>query len=151
MLVFNGGKMQDNNSNPTQKKDYVFGGIQEYDLEKIEEEVLKESVYLDVFAGSDIGFKENCTKLNSSEIFNKMSQLNSYSFNYKSTEFPEYNFANGLQFGVMAQELETVFPELIKVDEAGKKLVNYTQLIPLMLETIKHLSERVASLESKIN
>lgn len=140
--------MQDNNSNKTQKKEYIFGGVQEFDLEKIEEEVLKESVYLDVFAGSDLNFKENCIKLNGPEVCNKISKLNSYSFNYKTSEFTEYNFSEGTHFGVMAQELEEVFPELVKIDKNGKKLVNYTQLIPLMLETIKHLSERVTKLES---
>jgi len=54
----NSGK--DTNSS---KKEYDFGGIQEYSLEKIEDEILNESLYLDVFAGSDIAFKENINYL----------------------------------------------------------------------------------------
>jgi hypothetical protein len=144
--------MQDNNSNESAaKKEYIFGEIKEYDLEKIEQEVLKESVYLDVFAGSDLNFKENCKELNSEEVFNKLSKLNTYSFTYKTNEFPEYNFNQGGQFGVMAQEIESVFPEVVKTDVNGNKLVNYTQMIPLMLETIKHLNNRLNELEKKIN
>jgi hypothetical protein len=143
--------MQDNNSNEAaKKKEYVFGEVKEYDLEKIEQEVLKESVYLDVFAGSDLNFKENCTVLSSEEVFNKLSTLNSYSFNYKTNEFPDYNFASGKQFGLMAQEIETVFPEVVKVDGNGNKMVNYTQMIPLMMETIKHLNNRINELEKKV-
>ena len=37
---------------------YFFGGITEYRLEDIEAEVLNDNVYLDVFAGSDVRFKE---------------------------------------------------------------------------------------------
>lgn len=141
--------MQDNNSQDSKKKDYVFGEIKEYDLEKIEQEVLKESVYLDVFAGSDLNFKENCNQLDSSTVLQKMNQLTSYSYNYRINEFPNYDFAEGKQFGVMAQDLEQIFPELVKTDLNGKKHVNYTQMIPLMLEAIKNLSKRVEELESK--
>jgi hypothetical protein len=146
-----GGAMQENNTNKTEKKKYVFGEIKEYDLEKIEQEVLKESVYLDVFAGSDLNFKSNCVKLNGDEVSTRINQINTYSFNYKTSEFPDYHFSEGAQFGVMAQDLEKIFPELVKVDNNGNRLVNYTQMIPLMLESLKYLSNRVTELESKIN
>ena len=142
--------MEDNNSkDQSKKKEYVFGEIKEYDLEKIEQEVLKESVYLDVFAGSDVAFKENCKKLDAREVSQKLTSLDVYSFNYKTSEYPEYHFAAGEQFGLMAQELELVFPELVKKDDSGNRLVNYTQVIPLMLQAVKHLSDRVEKLEEK--
>lgn len=144
--------MQNGNSNDSsKKKEYVFGEIKEYDLEKIEQEVLKESVYLDVFAGSDLVFKENCKILNPGEISNKLQTVNAYSFNYKTNEFPDYQFASGEQFGFMAQELESVFPELVKIDHNGNKMVNYTQVVPLMLQAIKHLSSNIERLEKKVN
>jgi hypothetical protein len=133
------------------KKEYVFGEIKEYDLEKIEAEVLQESVYLDVFAGSDLVFKEDCVKLNSEEVFNKLSSLNTYSFKYKTESFPQHDFPTESQFGFMAQEIETIFPDLVKKDEAGNRFVNYTQVIPLMTETIKHLSCRIDSLEKRLD
>jgi hypothetical protein len=133
------------------KKEYVFGEIKEYDLEKIEAEVLQESVYLDVFAGSDLAFKEDCVKLNSEEVFNKLSSLNTYSFKYKTESFPQHAFPTESQFGFMAQEIETIFPDLVKKDEAGNRFVNYTQVIPLMTETIKHLSGRIDSLEKRLD
>lgn len=144
--------MQDGNSNnDTKKKEYVFGEIKEYDLEKIEQEVLKESVYLDVFAGSDLTFKENCKILDPGVVFDKLKSLNAYSFNYKTDEFPEYGFSKGEQIGFMAQEIEKVFPELVKKDQNGNLLVNYTQAVPLMLQAIKHLTTSVESLEKKVN
>ena len=138
--------MQDNDTK-TSKKEYVFGEIKEYDLEKIESEVLQESVYLDVFAGSVIAFKNDISQINSAEALNKLAQLNAYTFKYKTTEFPEHDFPAGEQIGFMAQEVESQFPQLIKKDVNGNRFVNYVQLVPVMAETIKDLNARVETLE----
>ena len=133
------------------KKEYVFGEIKEFDLEKIETEVLKDSVYLDVFAGSDLAFKEDCAELNPSVTLEKLSQLQAYNFKYKTSEFPEHNFPQGEQFGFMAQDVEKQFPQLIKKDSSGHSFVNYQQMIPIMAETIKNLNERILVLEKSLN
>ena len=133
------------------KKEYVFGEIKEYDLEKIETEVLKDSVYLDVFAGSDLAFKEECTELNSSTTLEKLSHLQAYNFKYKASEFPEHSFPQGEQFGFMAQDVEKQFPQLIKKDSSGHSFVNYQQMIPILAETIKNLNERILILEKSLN
>ena len=57
-------------NNKSGKKDYNFGGIKDCNLEQIENEVLNDSVYLDVFAGSDI--RSYLTKC-SSEILSECS------------------------------------------------------------------------------
>lgn len=145
--------MSDQNSNNgtnAAKKDYYFGGVKVYDLEKIEQEVLQESIYLDVFAGSDQIFKEDCAKLSQEDISSKFSSLQAYSFKYRTDEFPTNNFPEGIQYGFMAQEVENLFPHLVKKDSNGNRYINYTQTIPLMAETIKNLSDRIASLEKKL-
>ena len=53
------------------------------------------------------------------------------------------------QVGVIAQELEQVFPELVSTDAQGYKAVNYAQLTPVLLEAIKELAARNAALEAK--
>jgi hypothetical protein len=143
--------MQENDSTKKPaKKEYSFGEIKEYDLEKIEAEVLQESVYLDVFAGSDIVFKEDCVNLTSQDMMEKMSKLQGYSFKYKNQDFPEHSFPMGTQFGFMAQDVEEQFPELIKKDSNGNRFVNYLQMIPIMAEAIKELSSKVEMLEKKL-
>lgn len=141
--------MEDSNKNKA-LKDYVFGEIKEYDLEKIEAEVLKDSVYLDVFAGSDIAFKNDISALNAQDALSKLSQLQAYNFTYKTSEFPEHNFPQGEQFGFMAQEVEKEFPQLIKKDQEGHSFVNYQQMIPIMAETIKNLNARILILEEQL-
>jgi hypothetical protein len=73
-----------------------------------------------------------------------------------------------LQTGLIAQEVEKIFPELVKTDEEGFKSVNYIGLVPHLIEAIKELKlenqelksdnlktktaveQRVADLEEKI-
>ena len=62
------------------------------------------------------------------------------------------------QYGVIAQEIEEVFPEMISEkalfinsgDDTMYKTVEYTQLIPVMLEAIKELNSKIDMLENKI-
>jgi hypothetical protein len=50
------------------------------------------------------------------------------------------------QIGVVAQDIEQVLPELVKYKD-GYRLVSYDRLVPLLLEAIKHLNEKVERLE----
>ncbi|WP_168196435.1 tail fiber domain-containing protein [Bdellovibrio sp. NC01] len=43
------------------------------------------------------------------------------------------------QYGVIAQEVEAIFPDLVKTDKEGFKSVNYTGLIAPMINAIKEL------------
>ena len=52
--------------------------------------------------------------------------------------------------GVIAQEVEKVFPELVTTDDQGRKKVEYEGLIAPLIEAVKELDERVRSLETEI-
>jgi hypothetical protein len=62
------------------------------------------------------------------------------------------------QFGVIAQDVEQVFPELIKEkaifinygDETVYKTVDYIQLVPIMIEAIKELNIEVERLKKEV-
>jgi hypothetical protein len=62
------------------------------------------------------------------------------------------------QFGVIAQDVELVFPELIKEkalfinqgDETIYKTVDYIQLLPVMIEAIKELNTEVERLKKEL-
>jgi len=53
------------------------------------------------------------------------------------------------QVGVIAQELEEVYPELVHTNDKGYKSVNYSQLTAVLIEAIKTLNAKVESLESE--
>jgi hypothetical protein len=54
----------------------------------------------------------------------------------------------GKDLGVIAQEVEEVFPELVHVDPRGYKTVNYLGLIAPLIEAVKELDARIAALEA---
>jgi hypothetical protein len=53
----------------------------------------------------------------------------------------------GADLGVIAQEVEQVFPELVRTDDQGYKQVNYIGLIAPLIEAVKELDARVQALE----
>ena len=52
--------------------------------------------------------------------------------------------------GVIAQEVEKVFPQLVATDERGIKRVEYEGLIAPLIEAVKELDDRVRTLEAEI-
>ena len=51
------------------------------------------------------------------------------------------------QVGVIAQEVETVLPEVVRGNEAGQLSVAYGNITGLLIEAVKELAARVAELE----
>ena len=92
---------------------------------------------------------------------NKLSLLNGryYTVSAKSkTPDGELKITSRKQYGVMAQDLEKVFPEMISEkavfnnagDDTLYKTVEYTQLVPILLEAINELNAKVKELEEKV-
>ena len=52
--------------------------------------------------------------------------------------------------GVIAQEVEKVFPELVTTDDQGRKKVEYEGLIAPLIEAVKELDARLRSLEEEV-
>ena len=77
---------------------------------------------------SDKSLKKNIKPLESS--LNKILSLSGYSFDWKSD--------NRGDIGVIAQEVEAVFPEIVKTDtHTGFKSVQYENLIAPLIEAVK--------------
>ncbi len=54
----------------------------------------------------------------------------------KTKEFSKNNFMPGRQKGLLAQNVEQVVPEAVN-EKDGYKGVEYTRLVPLLMESIK--------------
>jgi hypothetical protein len=89
---------------------------------------------------SDINLKKDIEVItNANEI---LSQIKGVNFIWKES--------NKSSFGVIAQDVEKVLPELISVrSDTRTKSVNYNGLIGVLIEAVKNLSKRVNELESK--
>ena len=86
---------------------------------------------------SDIAFKKDIEPL--TNVLNKVTQLIGINFTYKNN--------NEKSMGLVAQDVEKVFPELIRGKE-GNKSLNYMGLTGALIEAIKELSAKVEALEA---
>jgi hypothetical protein len=108
-----------------------------------------------VDAPSDIKFKTNLTKINSA--LNIISSVTGYTFNYNNDASKlGFTDTSSVNVGVTAQELELVFPAAVKTrnvpqSEETYKMVQYEQLIPLLIEGIKELKTLVEQQQLQIN
>lgn len=82
----------------------------------------------------------------------KISKLNGVSF-----QWTDKSKGNGTQIGLIAQNVETVFPEAVSEDAEGYKSVAYANLIGPLVESVKELKKenqilkrKIASLEARI-
>lgn len=99
------------------------------------------------FHASDKRFKRNIEAI--SDAMSKISRLNGVSYQFRMNEFKEMNFSEGNQLGLIAQELEKVFPELVKTKPDGYKIVNYDGLIPVLIEGVKEQQQQIDKLENE--
>jgi len=73
----------------------------------------------------------------------KLDDINVVSFEYKGeTEN---------HIGFIAQEIEELYPQLIKKDEHGYLSVKYLEMIPLLIDYNKNLKKKIIDIEEKIN
>lgn len=107
---------------------------------------------------SDRRLKENVRAITGTTASELIYNLNTYSYNYikdNNRLLP----TDTVQYGVMAQDLiELGYEEFISTDSDGVYSVNYTMMIPLMINemqktrrTNQDLEDRVSKLEELVN
>jgi hypothetical protein len=77
--------------------------------------------------------------------------LNGVTYRYDAAAYPEWELSSDPQIGFIAQELEQVYPELVKTRADGFKGVNYAQLVPVLVEAIKEQQTMIAELQDQVN
>jgi hypothetical protein len=83
-------------------------------------------------------------------ILDKVAQLRPVHFNWKDSNPDGYPRFPGRQTGLIAQDVEKVFPELVTRDKNGYRRVDYGQLRYLTLEGVRELKERNDSLHAEV-
>ena len=89
---------------------------------------------------SDINMKTDIQHIE--HALDKVQSLRGVHFRYKDTGRPSV--------GIIAQDLEPVLPDLVKVMQDGTKSVAYNGLIALMIEAIKDQQAQIVSLRDEI-
>jgi hypothetical protein len=97
---------------------------------------------------SDLRVKKNIKPIENA--LDRLMKVKGSSFEFRRDEFDDCHFSEGTQFGLIAQELEPVFPEMVKTEKDGFKSVNYNGMIPILVEAIKEQQRTIENLEVEI-
>ena len=98
------------------------------------------------YSTSDIRLKQEIKPIENP--LEKINSIGGYSFLWNTLKQDIYS---GNDYGVIAQEIEEILPELVDTRENGYKAVKYDKLVSLLIEGIKELSQEVNALKEKIN
>lgn len=97
-------------------------------------------VALSTFASSDERLKDNIKPIKNALV--KINEINPVEFIWKSN--------NKRDFGVIAQEIEKLYPEFVAENLEGYKVVKYNPLIALLIKSIQELQQEVNELKNKL-
>jgi hypothetical protein len=98
------------------------------------------------FSTSDERLKEDIQLI--SNPIEKLTKINGVNFKWKD-EFNKIHGYEGLDVGVIAQEIEAIIPEAIRHNETGYLAVRYEKIIPLLIECVKQLNKEIEILKNK--
>ena len=105
------------------------------------------------YFSSDRRLKENIKVIQSP--LSKITSINGVTFDW-TKEFIEKNggedgyFMRKADVGVIAQEVIEVMPHVVAKKTDGYLAVKYERLVPLLIESIKSLNDKIEKLENKI-
>ncbi len=95
---------------------------------------------------SDIRLKKNI--LNIGSVLDKTLQLRPVNYDWKN---PEWAKSQGKQIGLIAQEVEELFPELVKTDSKGMKSIDYSRLSVVLIQAFKEQQQIITKQSSDLN
>ncbi|MFW5658942.1 MAG: tail fiber domain-containing protein, partial [Bacteroidota bacterium] len=101
-----------------------------------------------MFNTSDARFKTNIASISSATSL--LAAIQPKTFRWNQTDFPERQFDDRLHYGVIAQELEPLLPDLVQTDDKGHKSVNYIELVPILVKGFQEEHARNAELEGQV-
>ncbi len=85
--------------------------------------------------GSDIRMKKDIATISSEDI-NKLTQLEPKKYVYRDDQ------KNRVQYGLIAQDVEKVYPNIVETGANGMKALRYNDLIPMVIGKIKHMENK---------
>ncbi|MBL0328536.1 MAG: tail fiber domain-containing protein [Bacteroidetes bacterium] len=116
---------------------------------------------------SDAMLKTNIKTLNGKDALEKLKLINGVQYDMDVNKYPKYKLDPRHKIGLLAEEVEAAFPELIKqtklhtpnnsrtasdktIESIDIKTVNYMGLIPVLVEAIKEQQRQIEELKNQI-
>ncbi len=116
-------------------------------------ELYAEYAYLwyDPIIISDEGLKINIRDMQ--DVKSKFSMLRPvvYKLNREVVKTDVKTERIGDQYGLIAQDVEKLFPELVTENEKGLKGIRYTELIPVMIKMIQSQQQEIDQLKTQVS
>ncbi|MBC7447278.1 MAG: tail fiber domain-containing protein [Hymenobacteraceae bacterium] len=100
----------------------------------------------DFFNSSDGRFKQNVRPLGGALA--SVLALRGVRYEWNALGQQRGGKAGAGQMGLIAQELEKLYPELVFTDTDGYKAVNYAQLTPVLIEALKEQQVQIEALKA---
>jgi hypothetical protein len=91
---------------------------------------------------SDARLKTNINQLNNA--LSNVMKLRGVSYTWIDLKKTRKN-----QIGVIAQEVEEIYPEFVHTNKDGMKSVNYSQMTAVLIEAVKELNSKITNLENE--
>ncbi len=95
------------------------------------------------FSSSDKRLKENIEEIPGA--LQRITQVEGKSYLFKNDDQDQ------IHYGVIAQDIRSIFPNLVKENEQGYLSVNYMELIPVLIEALKAQQETIDQLSTALS
>lgn len=108
------------------------------------------------YYSSDERLKKDIKQLNNSlDLINQLEPV-SFKWNDKAKELDSFKDLDCVQYGLIAQDVEKVIPEIVHDqykddDKTVYKSVDYVKIIPFLIDSIKELKKEITELKQQIN
>ena len=108
-------------------------------------------------AASDKQLKKNIIAIDNANA--KIASLNPVSYDYRVDEFPSMNLAERNKMGLIAQEVQAIFPSLVSAAGTATKSngteidilsVNYMEIIPLLIKAVQEHEVELKNKDAQI-
>jgi hypothetical protein len=83
-------------------------------------------------------------------VLRQLTALQPVHYFWRSTEFPGRQFGDRQTYGLIAQDVEAILPDLVVTGEDGFKSVDYSKLPLLTIQAVKELAAENAELKRRV-
>jgi len=84
-------------------------------------------------------------------MLDKVAALQPVHYFWRASEFPDRHFGSSRSYGLIAQDVEQVLPELVATDREGYKTVDYSKLPLLTIQAVKDLKSENDALKQRVS
>jgi hypothetical protein len=83
-------------------------------------------------------------------VLTQVAALQPVHYYWRAAEFPDRHFGTSRTYGLVAQDVEQVLPELVVTNDDGYKAVDYSKLPLLTIQAIKELKAENDALKLRV-